>query len=329
MKKFSNLLLLISIFVFSQGMALGATHRVPQDFQNIQDAVDAASAGDVIRVGPGEWCGATITKQLELVGEGNATIKGCSTSPKLAGVLRIGFFLSDTRASGSVIRHFHFDGRAISNGNLDPLSFAIFSRESDNVLVEQNTVHGTVQAITNTNGSGWIVNHNTIKELSVFDCDDGFCGGGVGIVFQDRNTTGPRQKDNTAMFNYISGVIPDNFDVFDFAGIIVLGAQDGSVIQKNRIAIPDNTTSDAKGQAILVTDVCCGLLTAFSTAINSTIVKNDGRNSEVAAVITKDSGGGNGNSVGTFLRGNFGTNNINSTVTNVTNRSIATIQDFR
>ena len=99
------------------------------------------------------------------------------------------------------------------------------------------------------------------------------------------------------------------------AGILVLGGQDGSIIQKNRVAIPDNTTSLAEGQAIVVTDTCCGLNQAFSTAINSTIVKNDGRDSEFSVVITLDGGGGTGNTVGTTLRGNFGVNGINAAIT--------------
>jgi hypothetical protein len=130
------------------------------------------------------------------------------------------------------------------------------------------------------------------------------------------------------MFNDISGVIPDNFDVFSMAGILVLGGQDGSIVQKNHIAIPDNPTSLAEGQAIVVTDACCGLPTPFSTAINSTIAKNDGRDSEFAVVITLDGGGGTGNSVGTTLRGNLGTNDINAVIGEVSNRSIQTLVEF-
>ena len=223
------------------------------------------------------------------MGQGKPTIIGCATSPNLAGVLRIGFFLPDAAVSDTTIRGFVFDGQGTSNANLDPLAFAVFARGASDVTIQHNTILGTIQAITNTGGSGWTVNHNKLVNLSVLACEPGgFCGGGVGIVFQDRNTAGPRQTDNTAMFNHISGVIPDNFDVFSMAGIIVLGAQDGSILQKNRIAIPDNPTSLAEGQAILVTDVCCGLPSPFSTAINSTIAKNDGRDSQFALVINQE-----------------------------------------
>ena len=329
--RFLALLIVISLSGITLGIAKPNTWNVPEDFGSIQLAVDNALvlSGDQIRVGPGEWCGATVTKTLNLFGEGDATIIGCTGSPTLAGVLRIGFFLPNAAASGTTIRHFVFDGLGTSNANLDPLSFAVFARDASDVTLEQNTILGTIQAITNTRGSGWTVNHNKIVDFSVLACEPaGFCGGGVGIVFQDRNTAGPRQTDNSAMFNEISGVIPDDFDVFSMAGILVLGAQDGNIIQKNRITVPDNPTSLAEGQAVVVTDVCCGLPTPFSTAINSTIAKNDGRDSEFSVVITLDSGGGTGNTAGTTLRGNFGVNDINAAITEVSNRSIKTLVEF-
>ena len=39
------------------GVAIGADYSVPGDFPAIQEAVNAASAGDVINVGPGTWPG--------------------------------------------------------------------------------------------------------------------------------------------------------------------------------------------------------------------------------------------------------------------------------
>lgn len=293
----------------------------------------SVSPGDQIRVGPGEWCGATITKTVGLFGEGGATIIGCTTSPVLAGVLRIGFFLPDADASGSTFRHFVFDGAGVSNqlptGNFDPLSFAIFAREADSVIIEQNHVIGTVQSFTNTDGSGWTVNHNTIEDLTVFTCGQVLtCGGGDGIVFQDRNIGGPRQTDNTAMFNVINGAVPDNLELFSMAGIIVLGAEDGTVLQKNRIEIPGNPLADGEGHAIRVSDVCCGGAAGFQTVINSVIVKNDGRNSEFSLVIDKDSTGGTGNTEGTTIRGNFGVNEINEVPSDVANRSIMTLIEF-
>lgn len=265
---------------------------------------------------------------MDLFGEGNATIIGCASSPKLLpfAELRIGFFLPDGSASGSTFRHFLFDGQGVSNqspGNFDPLSFAIFARDSDNIIIEQNHVVGTVQSFTNTDGSGWTVNHNIIEDLTVFTCDGLItCGGGDGIVFQHRNTGGPRQMDNTAMFNDISGTIPDNLDLFSMAGIIILGAEDGTVLQKNRITIPGNPVAAGEGHAIRVSNVCCGGLGPFQTVINSVIVKNDGRNSEFSVVIDLNS------AEDTRLRGNFGVNDINGATSDVSNRSIHTLIDL-
>lgn len=334
MKKFSafkNASVLIaaavSLPLFISTLSASAnTLLVPGDFPTIQAAVDAASPEDQIRVGPGEWCGATITKTLDLFGEGGATIVGCDLISDLGGVLHIGFFLPDGSASGSSFRHFLFDGAGVSNqgdGNFDPLSFAIFARDTDDIITEQNHVIGTVQGFTNTRGSGWTVNHNIIEDLTVFTCDGVLtCGGGDGIVFQDRDLDVPRQADNTAMFNDISGTVPDSLALFDMAGILVLGAEDGTVIQKNRIAIPDNPNADGQGHAIRLANTCCGSPALLQTVTNAVVVKNDGRNSEFSVVVDT------GNTDGLRLRGNFGVNSINGSDSTVSNRSIHTLVEF-
>lgn len=279
-----GILALVAVFGFGE-MAEGATIKVPKDFPTIQDAVNNASPNDKIRVGHGEWCGATIDKPLDLFGEGGATIVGCVGSPNLLGYLRIGFFLPNAAASGTTIRHFVFDGEGVSDalpsGNFDPLSFAIFSRDASDIIIEQNSILGTVQAITNTGGSGWTVGHNVIADLTVFTCGGvPPCGGGAGIVFQERDIPGPRATDNSAMFNEITGIVPDDLTLFSMAGIIAFG-QDGIVIKNNRISIPDNPLAAGAGVGIEVSDSCCGSGGSFLTTINSFIAKNDGRGSEV------------------------------------------------
>jgi len=227
----------LGVFAFASVPAQAATINVPDDYATIQLAVDAAISGDQIRVGPGEWCGAIIDKRVDLFGEGGATIIGCP-SPNVfdlqggADFLRIGFILDGAVASGTTIRHFVFDGEGVHNnppiGNFDPLSLAIFGFLADNVIVEQNRVIGTAQAISNSSGSGWTVNHNVIEDLVVFPCVGGVrtCFGGLGIVFQYRSAP-PRPTGNTAMFNDISGTVPDTLALFDTAYIWLL-AQDGA-----------------------------------------------------------------------------------------------------
>jgi hypothetical protein len=317
------------MFLLFGGVTLieAATVRVPSDYPTIQDAIDAASAGDVIVVGPGSWCGATITKQIHLRGAGYPVIVGCPTpAPSLFNVLRVGFLLPGGSASGTTIRDFVFNGNGVSNSNLDPLAFAIFARDADDVVVQQNHVFGTVQAVTNTRGDGWDVSHNRIEGLTVFTCD-GFCGGGDAIVFQERPVLGARGLANSATFNHITGAVPDTLNEFSMVGILAI-AQDGAVIRNNHVSIADNPVAQGAGQAIVVTDHCCGLPTGFENSQNSTIVNNDGRGSEFSVVIEIDSANGFSNSLGTVLRGNFGVNDINGSANVVRNRSIHTLVEF-
>jgi hypothetical protein len=297
-------LVFLAVFVPAlEGWAAETVRRVPEQYPNIQAAVDAAQPGDQVRVARGSWCGATVTKRVKLVGRDGARIVGC-VAPVLSTDLRIGFLLPDGQASGTTIRNFTFDGRGVSNTRLTPLAFGIFARQADNVTVADNRVLGTVQAITNTGGSGWHVAGNVVEGLTAFTCD-GRCGGGDAIVFQQRDVTLPRASNNVAVRNDIRGSIPDGLDEFSMVGILVLG-QEGAVVLANRLAIPANRRAEGDGQGIVVTDHCCGLDTPFATSIHSTIVANDGRRSEFAVVIERDFSGGNGNSEGNFLFANQG-----------------------
>src|SRR6187549_1070731 len=170
----------------STGVANAKVLRVPTKFGTIQAAVDAARDGDQIWVAAGAYCGATIDKRVELMGVGHPRIIGCATGPIL-GAGRVGFYMpgpiGNNPASGTTISGFIFDGRGVSSANLRPLSFGIFARFAHDIVIANNHFEGTAQAITNTGGDRWFIEHNQIHDLTVLDCS-GPCTGGDGIVIQ-------------------------------------------------------------------------------------------------------------------------------------------------
>ena len=255
-------LALTTLVLFASVPAQAATLRVPSDYPTIRAAVDAAAPGDQIRVRAGRHCGATLTKPVDLVGEGAPVIVGCAApAPVLAGILRIGLFLNGAAgtspASGTSIQGFVFDGEGVADTNLAPLAFGVFARFASDVSVTHNTFVGTVQAVTNTGGDRWTISHNRVEGLTLFRCGPGFCGGGDAIVIQfARPPLGVaggagnpvnRPEDNTITHNDVSGVIPDGHDVFSMVGILVLSA-DGTVVAHNRAAVPPNPTGLAAGE---------------------------------------------------------------------------------
>lgn len=280
-----------------------ATLRVPRQYPTIQAAVDAAAPGDRIRVSRGQYCGATLTKNVVLEGRGHPRIIGCDTSPMLAAGLRAGFFLPGVKgvnpASGSQIRGFVFDGKGVSNTNLAPLSFGIFARFANDIVVRRNRFDGTVQAITNTGGDRWRIEYNRISHLTVFDCTV-HCTGGDGIVISlaRGSLAAPggnaaainRPEDNLIRRNRIGGSAPDGFGVFSLAGVLLLSA-DHTMVLANRLELRDNPAADAVGQGILVSNTCCGLGTAFLPGSRfTTLAFNDGRRSEVGIVVEGSAG---------------------------------------
>ena len=223
--------------------AEASERRVPERYPTIQAAVDAAEAGDEIDVGPGQYCGATIAAPLTLVGHGGPTIIGCADGPFIDGDLRAGFYLpgadGSSAASGTRISGFVFDGRGISEDDLDPLALGVFACFANRVRVENNLFLGTVQAVTDTAGDDWVITGNQIDELSLFDCTDALCAGGDGIVIQIARDDvaapgGPgaavnRPERNLVAGNDVSGAIPDGFATFSLAGIFVMSA-DATVV---------------------------------------------------------------------------------------------------
>jgi hypothetical protein len=263
------------------------TYHVPEQFPTIQAAVDAALPGDTIRVGPGTWCGAVVTKLLNLAGDGQPGItnQGCSGPNAMIG------FLLLPPASGSSIRGFAF----LVTSVLPAPSFGVYGSGANLITVEENSFNGAVFAVHNHNGRGWQVGHNKIR------------GAFEGIVFY-RSCTLTRGLDNSATFNSIAdGIIDGN-------GIWLFG-QDGAVIKDNTIEIPSSPSPPfplAASWGILVTDTINHSACSQSlTSINSVVVNNDGRSAGIAVLVFLDDSGGTGNSIGNQLRGNFGVNAIN------------------
>jgi len=305
--------------VCSAGHAHAKVWHVPSKVSTIQAAVAAARDGDEIRVAPGAYCGATIDKRVDLVGVGFPRIVGCDGSPAL-GALRVGFFLpgadGKNAASGTKISGFVFDGRGVSSANLAPLSFGVFARFARDVEVTHNHFEGTTQAITNTGGDRWRIEHNSIRGLTVLDCT-GPCTGGDGIVIQlardevaaPGGDSAPinRPEDNLVLENSIEGTPPDGFADFSMVGILVFAA-DHTTVLKNQLRLRDNPAAPAESQGILLTNTCCGSGVSYLPgARHSILAFNDGRKSEIAIVVE---GSGGANTQGLFLFHNRGEEQI-------------------
>jgi hypothetical protein len=262
-----------------------------------------------------------VTKAVTLLGDGRATIVGCDDGPILFGSVRAGFYLPDdagaNAASGTRISGFIFDGEGVSNTNLAPLGLGVFARFANDVRVTHNLFLGTTQAVTNTAGDRWVIAHNRIRDLTLFDCTGTFCSGGAGVAIDvapppsDPADPASRPEDNLVLDNDIAGTIPDGFDVFSMVGVFIFAA-DGTVVAGNRIAIPDNPTADATGEGILVDDACCGEPPVAPGARNTRLLFNDGAASEIAIVVD---GTGGANTQGLVLFGNRGVEVIEGVTT--------------
>jgi hypothetical protein len=306
-------------FICSAGVASAKVLRVPGKFSTIQAAVDAARKGDEIRVASGAYCGATINKRVELVGEGHPRIIGCAAGPTV-GAGRAGFYMpgvnGENPANGTQIRGFIFDGRGVSSANLEPIAFGIFARFAHDIVISHNLFEGTAQAITSTGGDRWLIEHNHIRNLTVLDCT-GPCTGGDGIVIQlaRDEVAAPggdaasinRPEDNLILGNTIEGSPPDGFADFSMVGILVFAA-DHTTVLKNDLRLRDNPAAPAVGQGILLTNTCCGAGISYVPGTRHTILAfNDGRRSEVAIVVE---GSGGANTKGLFLFHNRGEQQI-------------------
>lgn len=211
--------------------------HVPDGYETIQEAVDDHACEKII-VGPGDWYGAIVARAVEIRGEEGAVI---NDGPPYSADKNFGFKLYDgvDRGSGSRITGFEFTSE---------VDFPIFANLVDDVTVDHNIMHDSLQGVTVWAGSGWDVRHNEIVDLRTDN------GGGIGIIFA--HYQGGPINDNVAAHNKITGTLhvdPDDGGGYNGTGIVLYadfrwGATGASEIAHNRIV--RNTislTSDTPG----------------------------------------------------------------------------------
>jgi len=218
--------LTICVVAFALALAnttMAAKWNVPEDFATIQDAIDSTdvSTGDTIRVGPGNHSGASVTKGVEIKGQGGAVI---IDGPLHTSGLIQGFRLV-AGSDGATISHLGFTvDLAIMNGD------AI-----NDVSVDHCTFTNTIQAVSNWRGSGWQISHNIINDLRTRN------GGGIGILIADY--AGGVVEDNVVSHNTITGtlhVLPDDGGGYNGSGIVIYadfrwGSAGALEIKNNRV----------------------------------------------------------------------------------------------
>jgi hypothetical protein len=276
------------------------TIRVPQDFANIQAAIDGAKPGDTILVSSGRWCGAIITKPVNLLGDHDTAITSCPSNFGPANQKR--GFLVRTAATGTTIRNFTFDGQGFSDANRTPLALGIGSNlAANNVIVENNRFVGGLFGV-NVNGRGWSVNDNVFEGFTLLSPPN--CTGGAAIMSEN---AGPLRFTNTFKGNRITSSVPDGsfascswINELDIAiaGIVISG-QDGTVISDNVVSVASNLTNDA-GAGIIASDVNAS--NTFLTSINLVITGNDADKSKYGVIVT------HGNTQGAVIHNNEGVN---------------------
>lgn len=284
--------------------------RVPEDQPSIPDAVLAASAGDTILVAPGRWCGAIVSKRLYLEGDGEATIVGCPTSPRITQgpySYRIGLALT-AAATGSVIHGFTFDGAGFTDVfTPEMLAIGITSRAAEDVSVLENVFLGGLIGVNDLT-SGWVIGHNVFSGFTLSRSGLG------GLAINASNPYGgtARRTGTRIEFNDMDATVPSG-DWSDyrliaeldlpFAGVFLEG-QDGAVVSYNHVAIRPNERGEP-GAGIVATDEVTGI-----SDVNVEIAHDDGRECAYVVIAT----GTGQNTAGATIEKNLGTSLVDGAV---------------
>jgi hypothetical protein len=252
MKKLMFVLVLLALLVVpATAMADEPSNvwYVPGDFATIQDAIDDSDVvdGDTIRVRPGNFAGALVTKSVTIKGEDLTVI---DDGPVHSSGLIQGFRLL-AGSDGTTLSHLTFEvDLVIMNG-----------AAVNDVTVTHCRFNNAIQAVSNWRGSGWEISHNTITDLRTRN------GGGIGILIGDYLATPQGVKDNVVSHNKITGVLhvaQNDCGGYNGSGIVLyadfrwgmpgaIEISDNRVVQ-NEVSLTSDTPGVVDVVAIELTD---------------------------------------------------------------------------
>lgn len=182
--------------------------RVPEKFKTIQQAIEAAQAGDVIRVGPGSYEG-----PVHIIGEAKNDLQiiaiGSQGSVELVGdhmamvkTDEAGFYLQDV--SGVLIRGFKV--RDFGMGPLSGMGESFLLVNAHHNRIEHNMMtKSDMMGITLLNSSNNTVAHN---KMYLNDIDvEGRAGSGCGVHIQGLTAVSNKIHHNEIWGNPYSGVM--------------------------------------------------------------------------------------------------------------------------
>ena len=184
------------------------TWYVPDNFSTIQEAINSPSVldGNTIIVGPGNFKGANVTKNVNIKGIGNTVI---NDGPYYGAFgYKIGFRFT-TGSDGSTLSNLSFS----TDFGVLSVGYATVK----NVTITHCEFINSIAAIHIRNGSGWNIQQNNIIDLRT-----SLAAGGIGILIWLGDALGGTVQDNVISHNTISGtlhVAPDGGNWYIGCGI--------------------------------------------------------------------------------------------------------------
>jgi hypothetical protein len=143
-----------------------AVIQAPRDYPTIQEAVNAAMPGDVIKVGKGEFKGASVNKPVTLIGEGKntritsgVTVPRQLTDPGFPAVLTVAFLVS-FGGSGATISNFTIELAPAFSPPTPAMGIGVHVRHADDVTVIHNEIAGPGLGAFNQFGGIYLLGGN-------------------------------------------------------------------------------------------------------------------------------------------------------------------------